>query len=291
MRCPSWSQPVRPARGAKALEDPEDLRVLAKVLAAQNTIQHRERAIKLLESAVDKNLANAEDRFLLAQLDEISGDWPKALKVYRDLILRTKNPRDLETLRRRPVYLAQFASSLLRYHKAGDDQDLTEAQLLVDELKQLQPDQLSTLILQVGIYQARNQLDKAADLIQTAAKRPDLAPIAVSNSRGVGREVLGRFDIAEPLYRRYTALLNPRDGAIVLALFLGRNGHVKDALDLCEPLWANPQNVERVAGACVEVVTSSNDPPDQVQVDRVAGWLGASDQTKEGLHAPAGCTG
>ena len=71
-------------QGAKALEDPEDLRVLARVLDAQKTIQHRKRAIEVLESLVDKNLANAEDRFLLARLHEISGDWPKAREAYRD---------------------------------------------------------------------------------------------------------------------------------------------------------------------------------------------------------------
>jgi tetratricopeptide (TPR) repeat protein len=186
--------------------------------------------------------------------------------------LRTKNLKDLETLIRRPLYLAQFVSDMLRNHKgAGDDQDLTEAQLVVDELKQLQPEQLNTLKLQVAVYKACNQLDKAADLIQTAAKRSDLAPIAVGILAELA-EKLDRFDIAEPLYRRY-ALLKPRDGAIVAALFLGRNGHIKDALDLCEPLWANPETVEGVAKACVEVVISSNAPPDQVQVDRVAGWL------------------
>jgi cellulose synthase operon protein C len=259
-------------QGAKALEDPEDLRVLARVLAAQSTIQHRERAIKILDSSVDKNLANAEDRFLLAQLEEINGDWPQALKVYRDLNLRTKNPRDLEALSRHLGYLAQFARSLLRNHKAGDDQDLIETQSVVDELKRFQPDHLSTLILQVGVYQARNQLDKAVDLIQTSAKRSDLAPNAIETLAGLA-EKLNRFDIAEPLYRQYAALLKPRDGVIVQALFLARNGHVKEALDLCEPLWANPQNVEVAAQASVEVITSSNDPPDQLQVDRVAGWL------------------
>ena len=245
---------------------------MAKVLAAQNTSQHREQAIKVLDSLVGKNLANAEDRFLLARLEEISGNWPQALKVYRDLNLRTKNPRDLEALNHRLVYLTQFVVSLLRNHKASDDQDLTEAQSLVNELKQLQPEQLSTLILQVGVYQARNQLDKAVDLIQTSAKRSDLAPNAVATLADLA-EKLNRFDIAEPLYRRWAALLKPRDGVIVQALFLGRNGHVKEALDLCEPLWANPQNVEIAAQTCVEVVTSSNAPPDQVQVDRVAGWL------------------
>ena len=72
------------------------------MLAAQKTTQHRKRAIEILESLIDKNLANAEDRFLLARLYEVSGDWPKARETYRDLNLRTKNPRDLETLNRRP---------------------------------------------------------------------------------------------------------------------------------------------------------------------------------------------
>jgi tetratricopeptide (TPR) repeat protein len=258
--------------GANGLEDPEDMRVLALVLDAQGTIQHRKRAIEVLESLVARSLANAEDRSLIARLYEISGDWPKARERYRDLLLRTKNLKDLESLIRRPQYLAQFAEALLRNHKAGDDQDLTEAQLVVDELKQHQPEQLNTLKLQVGVYKARNQLDKAVDLIQTAAKRPDLQPIAV-RTLAEEAEKLARFDIAEPLYRRFTALMKPRDGAITLALFLGRNGHVKEALDLCKPLWANPESVEEVARACVEVVISSNDPPDQVQVDRVAGWL------------------
>jgi cellulose synthase operon protein C len=266
-------EPAAPAgQGAKTLEDPEDLRVLAKVLAMQNTIQQRERAIKLLESLVGQNLANVEDRFLLARLEEISGNWPQALKVYRDVNLRTKNPRDLEALSHRLVYLTQFGVSLLRNHKASDDQDLTEAQSLVDELKQHQPDQPDTLNLQVEVYQARNQIDNAVDLIQTSAKRSDLTPIAVITLAGLA-EKLGRLDIAEPLYRRYAALLNSRDGAIVQARYFGRQGQIKDALNLCEPLWANPENFERVAAACIEIVTSSNDPPDQVQIDRVAGWL------------------
>ena len=100
--------------------------------------------------------------------------------------MRTKNPRDLETLNRRPLYLAQFASSLLRNHKAGDDQELTEAQDLVDELKQLQPDQLGTLVLQVEIYRARNQLDKAVELIQTTAKRSRPGAHRGQKAGGVG---------------------------------------------------------------------------------------------------------
>jgi cellulose synthase operon protein C len=279
-------------KGTNALQDPEDLRALARVLAVQRSVQDRKRAIEVLESLVTGSLANAEDRFLMAQLYEMSGNWPKARDAYRDLNLRVKSLRDLETLSRRPFYLAQFVSSLLRNHKAGDDQDLTEAQLLVDELQQLQPDQFSTLVLQVEVHLARNQPDQAIDLIQSFAKRPDLAPNMIGSLAQLA-EKLNRSDVAEQLYRRFAALLTPQDGVIVQAKFLGRHGRVKEALDLCEPLWANPQNVEPAARACIEVLTASNDPPDPTQVDRVIGWLEQAIKQQNGsallLAALANC--
>ena len=71
-------------------------------------------------------------------------------------------------------------NGLLRNHKAKDDQDLVEAEDLVDELKQLQPNQLNTLVLQVEVARARNQIDKAVDLIQTSAARSGLgAPLTL----------------------------------------------------------------------------------------------------------------
>ena len=103
-----------------AFEDPEDLRVLARVLDAQRTVADRKRAIEILESLIGKNMANSDDRFLLARLYEVNGDWPRARVAYRELNLRTKSSRDLETLNRRPLFLGQFVNSLLRNHKAKD---------------------------------------------------------------------------------------------------------------------------------------------------------------------------
>ena len=104
-RSPYWKgvSQTTSAQGATAFEDPEDMRVLARVLDAQKTIEGGKRAIEILESLISKNLANAEDRFLLAHLYEISGDWPKARVAYRELNLRTKNTRDMEILNRRPA--------------------------------------------------------------------------------------------------------------------------------------------------------------------------------------------
>jgi cellulose synthase operon protein C len=260
------------AQATTAFEDPEDLRALARVLDAQKTVDGSKRAIEILESLIAKNLANGDDRFLLAHLYEISGDWPRARVTYRELNLRTKNSRDMEILNRRSVYLGQFVNSMLRNHKAKDDQDLVEAEDLVDELKQLQPNQLNTLLLEVEVAQARNQVDRAVELIQTSAARPGLAPLALKPLAELA-ERLGRVDIAEQLYRRYEALPNVRDGKIVRAKFLGRQGQIKEALDLCEPLWADPRDVEVAAAACISVVTSAKALSDPEQLERVTSRL------------------
>ena len=261
-------QTANGAQGAKAFENSEDLRVLARVLDAQQTKEHRKRAIETLESLVGTNLANADDRFLLARLYEISGDWPRAQGEYRELNLRTKNTRDMETLNRRPFYLGQFVNGLLRNHKANDDQDLVEAEDLVDELKQIQPDQLHTLVLQIEIARARNQMDKAMDLIQTSASRSDFAPLTIKTLAELA-EKLGHFDVAERLYRRYDTVAKTRDSKDVLAKFLSRRGHLKDALDLFEPLWANPHDAEIAAGTCIPLILSTSGPFDAEQFDRV----------------------
>ena len=88
-------QPVPAGQeGKKHPGDPEDLRVLARVLDMQKTVVHRKRAIEILESLTDQNLATSEDRFLLARLYEVIGDWPKARQKYDELNLRTRNLRD-----------------------------------------------------------------------------------------------------------------------------------------------------------------------------------------------------
>jgi tetratricopeptide (TPR) repeat protein len=256
---------------SQAAPDPEDLRTQARVLEAQKTVADRKRAIEILQSLVEKKLANAEDQFLLARLLETSGNWPTAHEAYRELIAKTKTPRDLETPKRRPYYLAKFATDLLRNRKAGDEQDLTEAQDLVNELKLLQPNSLNTIGCQVEIDRARNQIDKAAEAIRAFADRPDLTPLALATLADLS-EKLGRFDQAEQLYHRLTDPRKASRDKLPLALFLGRRGRVKEALDICEPLWADERELEVVAAKCIEVVTAS-DKDDPAQLDRAAGWL------------------
>ena len=271
-------QPAAPGQEGKTLDDPEDLRILAQVLDRQGRVRdeqrtplYRKRAIEILESLADSNLANADDRFLLAWLLEISGDWPKARVAYRDLNLRTTTPRDPQTLNHRPYYLDRFAEGLLRHRSAGEKHELTEAQELVNELKRIQPNALTTLVRQVEIYLADNQPESAAKLIEECAEQPNLSPQVLKALAEVA-EKLGQLKSAEKVYRQIAATRAAPAGTMRLALFLGRHRRVKEALDICEPLWANLAGLDVVIGTCY-LVLDGQQQPDQAQLDRVAGWL------------------
>lgn len=60
---------------------------------------------------------------------------------------------------------------------------------------------------------------------------------------------------------------------MVLADFLGQRGQVKEALDLCEPLWPITRNPELLARLSIKTIFGASDSKDATQVSRVAGWL------------------
>ena len=264
-----------PQEGQKALELPEDLRVFAIVLEAQKTSADRKRAIAILESLIDKHVANNQDRFRLAKLQERDGNWLKAREQYRELNLRTKSSLDSEAQKQRSDYLAVFAKSLLQHRESDDMSALTEAQELVDQLKQLDPQGLSTLALEVEVKAAQNQPEKAAELIQQYASRPNLSPTAIRDLASIAERILGQSELAEKLYRQYADGPTAQRGKLELAAFLGRNRKVKEALDVIEPIWSTTREPELVVLDCMKVLFGSdaNQVPDATQLGRVAHWM------------------
>ena len=192
--------------------------------------------------------------------------------------MQTDNSMDLATLNRRPVYLLQFASTLLQHHRAGNDQDLAEVEGLIGKLKRLQPNTLEVLALEAERYRLQNQLAKVDELLQGFANQPNLTAAAHAKVAEIA-EALGRFELAEKLYHgileRWPDL---PQGKIWLVAFLGRRGRVKDALDQCESLWPNTKEPERLASLSIQTIfatSNSKDPnsKDPAQVSRVADWL------------------
>ena len=88
-------------------------------------------------------------------------------------------------------------------------------------------------------------------------------------------ERLGLLDAAETVYRRVAADPPADPNQFVLVGFLARHARLKDAVDLCESLWANADADlrEKVAAACVGILSDPATPADPVQLQRVIGWV------------------
>ena len=268
-------QSVPAGQEGKSVDDAEDLRVLVQVLDMQRTVVHRKRAAEILENLAIKNLATPEDRFSLARLYEVLGEWPKAKPKYQELIVRIRNLKNMETLSRRSVYLSQFARSLLQHCKSDDEETLNEVQNLVDELKQLQPDRLETFALQVEIFRARKQIDRAVELIRSVANQPNLS-LQAYEMLAILAETIQKYDLAEQLYRRVADQSAAPRNKLALATFLARREHVTEALKICERLWSDISDVQAVAVACVSILFGSNDrprTPEPAQINQVGSWF------------------
>jgi len=118
------------------------------------------------------------------------------------------------------------------------------------------------LLFQVEIDLAHNQPDSAAKLLDECPKHPDLPPQVL--------EALA--NLAEKLYRQLGPAASR--GRIGLAAFLGHR-HVKEVLDICEPLWANSGDIEKkeVVQLCLEVVLTGGTNKSDPALDRVFGRL------------------
>jgi cellulose synthase operon protein C len=290
------------ARQALALYEPtdqtpkaaEDQRVLARVLDAQRTPDHRKRAIEIMNSLVEKEPDNSEDRILLGQFDELAGDWSKAREQYDELIKRTENREDPEIFTRR---VDQFVRTLIRHSQASDGQELSQAQDLVDKLKRIQPDDVRPLVLEVMINRVRSQfenaaakkatsqadkeaalqrakdyVDKASGLVVAFAERPNLTPTMLA-ALATQAEGLNELEMAEKLQRQIAAKMSTPRGMLGLAAFLGRHGKVKEALDLYAPLFSpDLREPDLCFLLCTEIIRT-NSTIESADLKRMSDWL------------------
>jgi tetratricopeptide (TPR) repeat protein len=259
----------------KPTQKPEDLIVLAEVYESQNTPLYKKKALETLEKLVAAGmLASPEARFRLARLYLQNGDWDKAREQFRALVAQTENRRDLETLTRRPEYINQYIATLLKHFQIDQDQEaLIEAQELIEKLKATHSGTLGVLALEAQILKAQKQSDKVVELIQTNADLPK----QTNNVRlALARlaEELGELGLAERLLQQL-ALQADQQNRMALAQFLSRQGRVKDALDLCEPIWkeAEAQEKDKLVRVLLGILLDEKSKADSTQIDRAADWM------------------
>ena len=162
---------------------------------------------------------------------------------------------------------------MARHHQPGDDSDLAEARQLVEKLRPFQGDRdAGRCVLEAQIDKAAGQLDAATARFREFAGRPGLTATDRLHL-GEAAERLGLLDAAETVYRRVAAEPPADPNQFMLVGFLARHARLKDAVDLCETLWADAGLREKVAAACVGILSDPATPPDPVQLKRVIGWI------------------
>jgi len=144
----------------------EELRVRAQVLAAQPWGEARKKAIALLDQLGTRRALLPDDQFLLAQLCDADGAWPKARDILRLLTGPAKNAG----------YLAYYAQAALVHR------DVAEAERCIGHLEQLEKTRrldanaLRAVELRTVLLEQKGQKDKARELLRAHVNRAGARP-------------------------------------------------------------------------------------------------------------------
>lgn len=252
---------------------PEDVRAderaRAMILAMQPSRDMRRQAIEALARLLaDEQTASADDRFVLAELYRRDGDLPKAAAEMAKIVTARQNgPNESR-------YLAAYLRILLERGETSD------ADLWLSRLKNVAPQEPSTVELEVRVLLSKSRDREAAELLAGFASLPngDAAPGAfdrrlwaaekyeqfAGDLRKSGRdESVAKFLAeAESLFAAH-ARENPADVPL-FAAFLARQNQVGRALDLLPKSLdaADPQQVSALVAA---VLTSAGSTPDDLK--------------------------
>lgn len=246
------------ARGSEALrnlesnllENPgssEDLRLRSLILMTRPG--ERAASIKELEAMLSRNSTPAEE-FLLAQLYELDGNWPKAFERFLGVLSGRggSNPR----------YLAHFVRSLLRNDDlAGAATWLArlEAHENNNPMRKGKSPLVAELRARLLVKQGRS--GQAAELLRTYAEETfkDKNNPVILQTVGMLMSELKLNRDAEVLLRQYVAVAEMKTPAsvLVLAEFLARQKRAGEALAICSTALGKV-NAELVARMAVGVV-------------------------------------
>ncbi|AGA26775.1 tetratricopeptide repeat protein [Singulisphaera acidiphila] len=185
-------------------------------------------AIRTLEELERRQPSTPDEQFVLAQLYESGGDWPRAHSLMLGL---------LSTDGENTLYLAAFTRSLIRQGQTD------EAQTWLDRLEKALPEHPQTIELKARLLAARDHGTDAATLLKDYVKNKDAyLPIFAALL-----EELGQPDAAEAMYRDAVKRSKQPETGLLLAEYLGRRGQLPEALDLIDRAWTacNPEAVGR----------------------------------------------
>jgi tetratricopeptide (TPR) repeat protein len=259
----------------------EDQRSYALLLATR--AHSRKDAIRMLEDLADRQVTSASDQFVLAQLCEASGDWPKARQWLSLLVLQGKNP----------AHLAVYTRSLIEHGETR------EAQIWLAKLEGIEPKSNRCYELKARLLVAQGHVDEGIRLLtaflagqdgdpkRRAARSANVALLLDELAQSAQRS--DHIDASDTLYREAEELYRENtahqpENAARLALFLARRDRVDEALDL---VTQAPFPAHIVGAASIAVIRSAGARHEHCQ--RVEQWLEAALNQHPGSQVLFGC--
>jgi tetratricopeptide (TPR) repeat protein len=238
-------------------DTPEDQRTRAVVLALHPGRQQE--AIRTLEELGRRHPLTPDEQLVLASLYETTGDWREARS--RLLSLVTSNSDN-------PRYLAHYIHSLLLRGQADKAPHWTEeAQHWLAKLEKIDANSARTLELKTKVLQKQGRVTEAIAAVKAYAQGKDSQPdVAAALLDKLGQPAATEAEMA------YRGLLKSGRQEVVFAFagFLGRQGKVKEALDVWENTLqkATPEVAARTGMGVLRAAKA-----DAGQARRVERWL------------------
>ena len=241
----------------------DDLRAKALLLATRPI--YRRQAIRLLKEIGQKSQLIAGDRYLLFGLYEVDDNWLEAKETMLALLTSPEGAN--------PFYLAEYIRRLLQRG------ELAEAAGRFANLEKVEPQSLRTKELKARLLRAQGRHAEAVKIVQEFAKGKEgnlsLAALVLdefSQDRN-GREIYA--PAAEALYQQYLKESPSPLRFLAAAGFQGRQGHLDEALSLCEEASQNKVKAPMVAVANTMVAVLRANFPRSPHFQKVEKWFDA----------------
>ena len=138
-----------------------DRRVKANLDAADPDHARRDEAIRTLETLLEDKLPRRKTSSSWPRCTGLAGAWPQASALFRKLIGASGNE---------PRYLAIYITALLEHD------EISNAEAYLDRLELAIPNHIDTVGLRAEMLVARNEPDKALDLLKAFIDKPDARP-------------------------------------------------------------------------------------------------------------------
>ena len=239
--------------------------------AADPDHARHDEAIHSLESLLEDKSAMPEDLFQLAQMYRSAGAWPQASAVFRKLVGSAGGTE--------PRYLSVYITALMEHN------EISNAEAYLGRLETAIPNHVIAVALRAELLVAKDDPDKALDLLKAFVDKPDARPPERNMRVGLVAEKLeflgerlttaGKKEAAdrfireaETLYRAYVDQNHGQES--ILVAFLGRQGRTDEALDVLNRIWdsGNPVVLAQVSSSLLQ-----NNKIGKEQLQRLDGIL------------------